>query len=90
MLSGRHKLRKSFAAIGYVEAYAARDGKVATDDAALIEQAGHPVTIVEGSPLNLKITTRDDLKLAEQVLKILPKPKLDGFANPFAGDDMWR
>ena len=51
---------------------------------------GHAVTIVEGSPLNLKITTRDDLKLAEQVLKVLPKPKLDGFANPFAGDDMWR
>ncbi|TWU25763.1 2-C-methyl-D-erythritol 4-phosphate cytidylyltransferase [Bythopirellula polymerisocia] len=73
-----------------VEAYAARDGKNATDDAALIEMAGHPVSIVEGSPMNLKITTRDDLKLAEQVLKILPKPKLDGFANPFAGDDMWR
>ncbi|QEG34791.1 2-C-methyl-D-erythritol 4-phosphate cytidylyltransferase [Bythopirellula goksoeyrii] len=73
-----------------MEAYTARAGKAATDDAALVELAGHPVTIVEGSPLNLKITTRDDLKLAEQILKILPKPKLDGFANPFAGDDMWR
>ncbi len=73
-----------------LEAYSARAGKAATDDAALVELAGHTVTIVEGSPLNLKITTRDDLKLAEQVLKVLPKPKLDGFANPFAGDDMWR
>ncbi len=73
-----------------IEAYAARGGKSATDDAALVEMAGKSVTIVEGSPLNLKITTRDDLKLAEQVLKVLPKPKLDGFANPFADDDMWR
>ncbi|MDZ4656320.1 MAG: 2-C-methyl-D-erythritol 4-phosphate cytidylyltransferase [Bythopirellula sp.] len=73
-----------------LKAYASRGGKNATDDAALVEQLGHPVTIVEGSPLNLKITTRDDLKLAEQVLKVLPKPKLDGFTNPFAGDDMWR
>ena len=32
----------------------------------------------------------DDLKLAEQVLKVLPKPKLDAFQNPFAGDDLWR
>lgn len=73
-----------------LQAYAARAGKNVTDDAQLVEQLGHPVAIVEGSPLNLKITTRDDLKLAEQVLKVLPKPKLDGFANPFAGDDLWR
>jgi 2-C-methyl-D-erythritol 4-phosphate cytidylyltransferase len=73
-----------------LKAYAARAGKNVTDDATLVEQLGHAVTVVEGSPLNLKITTRDDLRLAEQVLKVLPKPKLDGFANPFAGDDMWR
>jgi 2-C-methyl-D-erythritol 4-phosphate cytidylyltransferase len=73
-----------------VKAYAARGGKNLTDDAQLVEQMGQTVTVVEGSPLNLKITTRDDLKLAEQVLKVLPKPKLDGFANPFAGDDLWR
>jgi 2-C-methyl-D-erythritol 4-phosphate cytidylyltransferase len=73
-----------------LKAYAARAGKNVTDDSTLIEQMGHPVSIVEGSPLNLKITTRDDLKLAEQVLKVLPKPKLEGFANPFVGDDMWR
>jgi 2-C-methyl-D-erythritol 4-phosphate cytidylyltransferase len=73
-----------------MKAYAARAGKNVTDDAMLVEQLGHPVTVVEGSPLNLKITIRDDLKLAEQVLKVLPKSKLDGFANPFAGDDIWR
>ncbi len=51
---------------------------------------GRAVTLVPCSPLNLKITSRDDLKLAEQVLKVLPKPKLGGFQNPFAGDDLWR
>ena len=43
-----------------------------------------------GSPINLKITTREDLRLAEQALKALPKPKLSGPAHPFADDDMWR
>jgi 2-C-methyl-D-erythritol 4-phosphate cytidylyltransferase len=73
-----------------IEAYAKRGREPVTDDAQLIERLGKPVTIVPCSPLNLKITTRDDLKLAEQVLKVLPKPKLEGFQHPFAGDDLWR
>lgn len=72
-----------------VKAYAARDGKPVTDDATLLEQLGERVTVVPGSPLNIKITTRDDLRLAEQILKILPKPKGPS-GNPFADDDMWR
>ena len=71
------------------KAYAARAGKAVTDDAALLEQLGERVTVVAGSPLNLKITTCEDLRLAEQVLKVLPKPK-GGFGNPFANDDLWR
>ena len=71
------------------KAYAARDGKPVTDDATLLEQLGEPVTVVPGSPLNIKITTRDDLRLAEQILKILPKPKGPA-GNPFANDDLWR
>jgi 2-C-methyl-D-erythritol 4-phosphate cytidylyltransferase len=73
-----------------IEAYAKRGRDAVTDDAQLIERLGKPVTIVSCSALNLKITSRDDLKLAEQVLKVLPKPKLDKFQNPFAGDDLWR
>ncbi len=73
-----------------IEAYAKRGRDPVTDDAQLVERLGKPVTIVPCSQLNLKITTRDDLKLAEQVLKVLPKPKLDAFQNPFAGDDLWR
>jgi 2-C-methyl-D-erythritol 4-phosphate cytidylyltransferase len=73
-----------------IEAYAKRGREPVTDDAQLVERLGKPVTIVPCSALNLKITSRDDLKLAEQVLKVLPKPKLDKFQNPFAGDDLWR
>jgi 2-C-methyl-D-erythritol 4-phosphate cytidylyltransferase len=72
-----------------LEAYAKRDQFPATDDAQLVERVGHPVTVVKGSPINLKITTKEDLRLAEQALKAMPKPKLDHF-HPFAGDDMWK
>ncbi len=71
-------------------AFAAAAGRPATDEAALVEASGHPVTVVPGSPINLKITSREDLRLAEQALKALPKPKLSGPAHPFAGDDLWR
>ena len=73
-----------------VKAYAQRGGFAATDDAQLVERIGQKVTIVPGSPINLKITTREDLRLAEQALKALPKPKLLGPAHPFGDDDMWR
>ena len=61
-----------------LEAYAKRQGFHATDDAQLVERIGHPVTVVPGSPINMKITTKEDLRLAEQALKALPKPKLPG------------
>ena len=49
----------------------------ATDEASLVEEAGFPVKVVLGSPLNIKVTTKADLKFAELALKALPKP------NPF-------
>jgi 2-C-methyl-D-erythritol 4-phosphate cytidylyltransferase len=73
-----------------LEAYAKRGGFAATDDAQLVERLGKPVSIVQGSPVNLKVTTQEDLRLAEQALKALPKPKFSGPAHPFADDDMWR
>lgn len=39
-----------------------------TDDASLVEAMGGRVKIVEGSCRNLKITTREDLKIAEALL----------------------
>ena len=73
-----------------MEAYSKRADFHATDDAQLVERVGHAVTIVPGSPINMKITTREDLRLAEKALAALPKPKFTGPAHPFADDDMWR
>ena len=87
---GKPRRRRSFAAQLLLEAYAKRGDFQATDDAQLVERIGHPVTVVPGSPINLKIATREDLRLAEQALKALPKPKLAGPGHPFADDDMWR
>jgi 2-C-methyl-D-erythritol 4-phosphate cytidylyltransferase len=40
----------------------------ATDEAALVEALGKTVVVVRGSFLNLKITTPDDLKMAEAIM----------------------
>ncbi len=42
---------------------------VATDDAALVERLGLPVKIVAGDYSNIKITTADDLAIAEYLFK---------------------
>jgi 2-C-methyl-D-erythritol 4-phosphate cytidylyltransferase len=39
-----------------------------TDESALVEQSGRPVSIVEGSARNIKITTVEDLAIAEAIL----------------------
>jgi 2-C-methyl-D-erythritol 4-phosphate cytidylyltransferase len=44
---------------------AASSGMGATDDAALVERIGVPVRLVPDSPMNLKVTTPEDLALAE-------------------------
>ncbi|MEX2174340.1 MAG: 2-C-methyl-D-erythritol 4-phosphate cytidylyltransferase [Pirellulaceae bacterium] len=52
-----------------LDAYARRGALAATDDAQLVERLGHAVTIVAGSPLNLKVTTQEDLRMAAAVLR---------------------
>ncbi len=62
----------------------------ATDDAQLVEALGHSCRVVDGSPFNLKITTQEDLRLASAILQVLPKPKPEGPAHPFADEQsMW-
>ena len=46
-------------------AEATTDGFVGTDEASIVERAGHPVAVVHGSQVNLKITQPGDLELAE-------------------------
>jgi 2-C-methyl-D-erythritol 4-phosphate cytidylyltransferase len=75
-----------------LRAYAnrARIGEEVTDDAQLVEAIGHPCFVVDGSRWNIKITTRDDLRLASAVLEAMPKPKREGPAHPFADEQaMW-
>ncbi|GGF19006.1 2-C-methyl-D-erythritol 4-phosphate cytidylyltransferase [Subtercola lobariae] len=76
-------------------AYAAASGDF-TDDAALIQTAGHDVTIISGDPLAFKITTPWDLRRAEQLLAdaaplALPRTGLGvdahAFVTPAAGAD---
>jgi 2-C-methyl-D-erythritol 4-phosphate cytidylyltransferase len=50
-------------------AEAMADGFVGTDEASVLERAGHPVAVVHGSPVNLKITQPGDLELAEFYLR---------------------
>jgi 2-C-methyl-D-erythritol 4-phosphate cytidylyltransferase len=47
---------------------ARRDRFYGTDEAMLAERAGIPVSVVEGDPRNIKITTLVDLKIAEGLL----------------------
>ncbi len=74
------------------DAYARRAefGRNITDDAQLVEAAGHAVHVVEGSPTNVKITAKDDLALAAAILTSRPKPKGDRPFHPFAEEEMWK
>jgi len=49
-----------------------QQGWAVTDDAALFEQAGYPVQIVMGEETNLKVTTPQDLAIAEFILRQRP------------------
>lgn len=54
--------------VGLNNGHAARALEQFPDDAALVEAAGFPVRMVPGEPLNLKVTTREDVLLAEAIL----------------------
>jgi 2-C-methyl-D-erythritol 4-phosphate cytidylyltransferase/2-C-methyl-D-erythritol 2,4-cyclodiphosphate synthase len=58
-------------ALSHAEALAKAGAPVSdvTDEAMLAEQAGHPVHVVDGDPRNLKITTPDDLDMAERLVR---------------------
>jgi 2-C-methyl-D-erythritol 4-phosphate cytidylyltransferase len=43
------------------------EGMVATDDASLLEWMGRPVTVVEGSGENIKVTRPEDMIIGEAI-----------------------
>lgn len=48
---------------------AQRDGFIGTDDASLVEHTGHPVHLTTGDRRNIKLTTPEDMKMAEAFLE---------------------
>ncbi len=48
---------------------AKKQGYTGTDDASLLERLGKKVKIISGSRYNIKITTREDMKLAKAILE---------------------
>lgn len=72
---------QAFQASMIKEAYlkATEDGFVGTDDASLVERLGRKVLILQGSYTNIKITTPEDLILANLFLneKSLRKEKME-------------
>ena len=59
---------QAFEARLLLEAYRQPFEPAFTDDASVVERMGHAVTLVEGDPMNLKITRPMDLALAEYLL----------------------
>jgi len=54
-----------------LEAYekARSDNLAATDDAAVVEYLGHPVSLIKGSSMNIKITGPEDLALGSAIIR---------------------
>ncbi len=51
------------------QAYQLKEDPAMTDDASVVEKLGHIVSLFEGSYANIKITTAEDLIVAEALLK---------------------
>lgn len=71
----RDLIEKAYTALGY-------KAKELTDDAQAVELSGGTVTVVPGESTNLKITHKDDLALANAILKARPAkavPRLGAF-----------
>ena len=51
------------------QAYQIKEDPTLTDDASVAEKSGHSISLFEGSYENIKITTAEDLVIAEALLK---------------------
>ena len=57
-------------------------GVEATDDAFLVERIGHRVSIVNGSPDNIKVTRPEDLVMGEAILRARTSATGSSFSPP--------
>lgn len=53
---------------------AIREGWKGTDEAAVVERAGYPVSVIDGSPFNIKVTRPEDLSFAEAIARRVDRP----------------
>ena len=51
------------------DAYQLKEEASLTDDASVAERAGHTISLFEGSYENIKVTTPEDLIVAEALMK---------------------
>jgi len=70
--------------IGADDREAADAGLVGDDDAQLVAATGHAVTVVEGEPANIKLTTPEDLGVVEALIK---EQEAAAASSPFQGED---
>ncbi len=54
-----------------------------SDDSFLVEALGQKVTVVTTDHSNIKITTKNDIPIAEAILHSRPKPKPEGPIGPY-------
>jgi hypothetical protein len=66
-----------------LDAFAQRDDFQPTDEAQLVERLGQPVHVVECSPMNLKITSPEDFRLAQALVDHIPQPGIAKMLHPF-------
>ncbi len=59
----------TFASLKMAMDKAAEDGFTGTDESMLVSRTGEKINLVEGSALNFKITTTEDIQLARRLLR---------------------
>jgi len=70
-------LKKAYANLSNV------DTSKITDDCGLVEALGEKVSIVQTDGTNIKITVKNDVVIAEAIIRSRPKPKPDGPVGPY-------
>lgn len=70
-------LKRAYANLGNL------DKSTISDDSMLVEALGEKVHIVQTDHSNIKITHKNDVPIAEAIIKSRPKPKPDGPAGPY-------
>ncbi|MBC7838024.1 MAG: 2-C-methyl-D-erythritol 4-phosphate cytidylyltransferase [Nitrospiraceae bacterium] len=72
--------RRDWIEAAHTKAHA--EGIRATDDASLVEWLGHPVSVVEGSGENIKVTRPEDIVIGEAILASRMKGRESGEKSP--------